>query len=268
MAAEPQSLQVDLGSDAVFNCAWTGNPSLTIVWMKRGSGVVRMLIYITKKRFTHCCITFEIVCCCGFVKAKKYKKAHEWETWQSNSAAPEFTSVSAFLCQLQRPNSSTFLCLSLSLNWILIIEERCPLRYKKVYELLSPAGAPCCYHRLKSLSPHEMIFDFFYRFWATRTSWLWSPWDRRMPGSTSAALWCRVWGRVKRKFLSPSMVSGIFYHISEGIRAVLNTSGIFAWTFNFHSLSEVKPTDQSCSFLWFPHKISTRADVYNLAFTH
>ncbi|XP_013870524.1 kin of IRRE-like protein 3 isoform X5 [Austrofundulus limnaeus] len=40
MAAEPQSLQVDLGSDAIFNCAWTGNPSLTIVWMKRGSGVV------------------------------------------------------------------------------------------------------------------------------------------------------------------------------------------------------------------------------------
>ncbi|KAG7470495.1 hypothetical protein MATL_G00114450 [Megalops atlanticus] len=40
MAAEPQSLQVDLGSDAVFTCAWTGNPSLTIVWMKRGSGVV------------------------------------------------------------------------------------------------------------------------------------------------------------------------------------------------------------------------------------
>lgn len=40
MAAEPQSLQVDLGSDALFNCAWTGNPSLTIVWMKRGSGVV------------------------------------------------------------------------------------------------------------------------------------------------------------------------------------------------------------------------------------
>uniref|UniRef100_A0AAR2JZ59 Ig-like domain-containing protein n=1 Tax=Pygocentrus nattereri TaxID=42514 RepID=A0AAR2JZ59_PYGNA len=40
LAAEPQSLQVDLGSDAVFNCAWTGNPSLTIVWMKRGHGVV------------------------------------------------------------------------------------------------------------------------------------------------------------------------------------------------------------------------------------
>lgn len=37
---EPQSLLVDLGSDAVFSCAWTGNPSLTIVWMKRGSGVV------------------------------------------------------------------------------------------------------------------------------------------------------------------------------------------------------------------------------------
>uniref|UniRef100_A0A6I8NLB7 Kirre like nephrin family adhesion molecule 3 n=1 Tax=Ornithorhynchus anatinus TaxID=9258 RepID=A0A6I8NLB7_ORNAN len=40
MTTEPQSLLVDLGSDAVFNCAWTGNPSLTIVWMKRGSGVV------------------------------------------------------------------------------------------------------------------------------------------------------------------------------------------------------------------------------------
>ncbi|KAJ0061439.1 hypothetical protein NL108_000866, partial [Boleophthalmus pectinirostris] len=40
MAAEPQSLQVDLGSDAVFSCAWSGNPSLTIVWMKKGSGVV------------------------------------------------------------------------------------------------------------------------------------------------------------------------------------------------------------------------------------
>ncbi|XP_034277822.1 kin of IRRE-like protein 3 isoform X1 [Pantherophis guttatus] len=40
MMTEPQSLLVDLGSDAIFNCAWIGNPSLTIVWMKRGSGVV------------------------------------------------------------------------------------------------------------------------------------------------------------------------------------------------------------------------------------
>lgn len=40
MTSEPQSLLVDLGSDAVFSCAWIGNPSLTIVWMKRGSGVV------------------------------------------------------------------------------------------------------------------------------------------------------------------------------------------------------------------------------------
>ncbi|KAM5246303.1 kin of IRRE-like protein 3 isoform 2-T2 [Ctenodactylus gundi] len=40
MTMEPQSLLVDLGSDAVFSCAWIGNPSLTIVWMKRGSGVV------------------------------------------------------------------------------------------------------------------------------------------------------------------------------------------------------------------------------------
>ncbi|XP_016330562.1 kin of IRRE-like protein 3 [Sinocyclocheilus anshuiensis] len=40
LAAEPHSLQVDRGSDAVFSCAWIGNPSLTIVWMKRGHGVV------------------------------------------------------------------------------------------------------------------------------------------------------------------------------------------------------------------------------------
>ncbi|TSV15270.1 Kin of IRRE-like protein 3 [Bagarius yarrelli] len=40
LASDPQSLQVDLGSDAVFKCAWMGNPSLTIVWMKRGHGVV------------------------------------------------------------------------------------------------------------------------------------------------------------------------------------------------------------------------------------
>lgn len=199
-------------------------------------------------------------------QSKKIQKgeAHEREAWQSNSAAPEFTSVSVFLCPLQRPNSSIFLCLSLNLNWILIIEEKCPLRYQKVYELLGPAGAPCCYHRLESLSSHEMIFDFFfYRFWATRTSWLWSPWDRRMPGSTCAVLWSHVWERVKRKFLSPSMVSCIFYHIPGGIHPVLNTSGIFTSTFNFLSLSQIKTTDQSRSF-----KISTRATVYHLSFTH
>uniref|UniRef100_A0A4W3GX47 Kirre like nephrin family adhesion molecule 3 n=1 Tax=Callorhinchus milii TaxID=7868 RepID=A0A4W3GX47_CALMI len=40
LTSEPQSLLVDLGSNAIFTCDWTGNPSLTIVWMKRGSGVV------------------------------------------------------------------------------------------------------------------------------------------------------------------------------------------------------------------------------------
>ncbi|KAM4651787.1 kin of IRRE-like protein 3 isoform 2-T2 [Discoglossus pictus] len=40
IAAEPESILVDLGSEATFHCPWTGNPSLTIVWMKRGSGVV------------------------------------------------------------------------------------------------------------------------------------------------------------------------------------------------------------------------------------
>lgn len=49
LAAEPQSLQVDRGSDAVFSCAWIGNPSLTIVWMKRGHGVVRTLLRTAHK---------------------------------------------------------------------------------------------------------------------------------------------------------------------------------------------------------------------------
>ncbi|KAK1800742.1 hypothetical protein P4O66_005926 [Electrophorus voltai] len=52
LAAEPQSLQVDLGSDAIFNCAWTGNPSLTIVWMKRGHGVVRMMVLSNENTLT------------------------------------------------------------------------------------------------------------------------------------------------------------------------------------------------------------------------
>lgn len=56
MAAEPQSLQVDLGSDAVFNCAWTGNPSLTIVWMKRGSGVVSILVLTAVTMYILCVI--------------------------------------------------------------------------------------------------------------------------------------------------------------------------------------------------------------------
>lgn len=49
LAADPQSLQVDRGSDAVFSCAWIGNPSLTIVWMKRGHGVVRTFLCTTQK---------------------------------------------------------------------------------------------------------------------------------------------------------------------------------------------------------------------------
>lgn len=139
MAAEPQSLQVDLGSDAVFNCAWTGNPSLTIVWMKRGSGVVR--IAVLKK-----------VCLWEFVEMKeRKKKLMSWRddspTWTSRD--PEFTSIPPLLCQHQRPNSSTFPSLFQNLNWILIIEEKCPLRYKKLYELLSPSGPPCRYRRFE-----------------------------------------------------------------------------------------------------------------------
>lgn len=79
MAAEPQSLQVDLGSDAVFNCAWTGNPSLTIVWMKRGSGVVRIVVYVAKKHFTRCCISFEKSLPLRICENEREKKAHELE---------------------------------------------------------------------------------------------------------------------------------------------------------------------------------------------
>lgn len=91
------------------------------------------------------------VCLWEFVKMKERKKLMSWRddspAWTSSD--PEFTSIPAFLCQHQRPNSSTFPSLSGNLNWILIIEEKCPLRYKKLYELLCPAGPPCCYRRFE-----------------------------------------------------------------------------------------------------------------------
>lgn len=75
-------------------------------------------------------------------------------SWRDDSPAwsstdLEFTSIPAFLCQHQRPNSSTFPSLFRNSNWILIIEEKCPLRYKKLYELLCPVGPPCCYRRFE-----------------------------------------------------------------------------------------------------------------------
>lgn len=130
-------------------------------------------------------------------------------TWTSSD--PEFTSLPSFLWQHQRPNSSTFPSLSENLNWILIIEEKCPLRYKKLYELLCPAGARCCYRRFEvTITAWNALWLFFYRFWAMRTSWLWSQWGRRMLASTCAVLWSHVWERVKKRFLSPSMVGFIF----------------------------------------------------------
>lgn len=156
---------------------------------------------------------FEKVYLWEFVKIKERKRLMSWRddspTWTSSD--PEFTSIPAFLCQHQRPNSSTFPSLSGNLNWILIIEEKCPLRYKKLYELLWTAllllQVWSHYHCRKwSLT----FFFFFCRFWAMRTSWLWSQWDRRMLGSTCAVLWSHVWERVKRRFLLPSTVGFIF----------------------------------------------------------
>lgn len=100
---------------------------------------------------------------------------------------------------------------------------------------------------LKSLSLHGMIFDFFCRFWAMRTSWLWSQWDRRMLGSTCAVLWSHVWERVKRRFLLPSTVGLIFYHIPRRIHSVFYVN--FARTYNFLSLLHIKnKLTNPCSF--------------------
>lgn len=164
------------------------------------------------------------VCLWEFVKMKERKKLMSWRddspAWTSSD--PEFTSIPAFLCQHQRPNSSTFPSLSGNLNWILIIEEKCPLRYKKLYELLCPAGPPCCYRRFEvTITARNDLWLFFCRFWAMRTYWLWSQWDRRMLGSTCAVLWSHVWERVKRRFLLPSMVGFIFYHIPGRIQCFL-----------------------------------------------
>lgn len=67
---------------------------------------------------------FEKVYLWEFVKIKERKRLMSWRddspTWTSSD--PEFTSIPAFLCQHQRPNSSTFPSLSGNLNWILIIE--------------------------------------------------------------------------------------------------------------------------------------------------
>lgn len=132
----------------------------------------------------------------------------EWTVPPSwTCSVPEFTSISAFLCQHQRPNSSTFHFLRLNLNWILIIEEKCPLRYKNLYELHSPIGPPCCYHRIVLAITAWNDLWLFYRFWAMRISWLWSQWDKRMLGNTCAVLWSHVWERLKRKCLLQSMVS-------------------------------------------------------------
>jgi len=58
------------------------------------------------------------------------------------------------------------------------------------------------------LELHSIISDFFCRrFSATKTSWHWSPWDRRMLGNTFAAPWSRVSEQGRRRFLSLSMVS-------------------------------------------------------------
>lgn len=41
LLSEPKPMTVDIGMDASFTCAWTGNPPLTLAWTKQGSSVVR-----------------------------------------------------------------------------------------------------------------------------------------------------------------------------------------------------------------------------------
>lgn len=41
LLSEPKPMTVDIGMDAAFTCAWTGNPPLTLAWTKQGSSVVR-----------------------------------------------------------------------------------------------------------------------------------------------------------------------------------------------------------------------------------
>ncbi|MEQ2230133.1 hypothetical protein ILYODFUR_026152, partial [Ilyodon furcidens] len=40
LLSEPKPITVDIGMDAAFTCAWTGNPPLTLAWTKHGSSVV------------------------------------------------------------------------------------------------------------------------------------------------------------------------------------------------------------------------------------
>uniref|UniRef100_A0A672GN44 Ig-like domain-containing protein n=1 Tax=Salarias fasciatus TaxID=181472 RepID=A0A672GN44_SALFA len=40
LLSEPKPMTVDIGMDAAFTCAWTGNPPLTLAWTKHGSSVV------------------------------------------------------------------------------------------------------------------------------------------------------------------------------------------------------------------------------------
>uniref|UniRef100_A0A8C6SLD8 Kirre like nephrin family adhesion molecule 3, like n=1 Tax=Neogobius melanostomus TaxID=47308 RepID=A0A8C6SLD8_9GOBI len=40
LLSEPKPMIVDMGMDAAFTCAWTGNPPLTLAWTKQGSNVV------------------------------------------------------------------------------------------------------------------------------------------------------------------------------------------------------------------------------------
>lgn len=41
LLSEPKPMTVDMGMDAAFTCAWTGNPPLTLAWTKQGSIAVR-----------------------------------------------------------------------------------------------------------------------------------------------------------------------------------------------------------------------------------
>ncbi len=53
LLSEPKPMTVDIGMDAAFTCAWTGNPPLTLAWTKQGSSVVRQQTLVTTLSWRH-----------------------------------------------------------------------------------------------------------------------------------------------------------------------------------------------------------------------
>lgn len=80
---------------------------------------------------------------------------------------PKFRLIPPFLFSTSKAKAKPFfplVPLVQTLNWILIIEERCPLRYKMVQELpfFFPSALPCCYLKCKDafavIAPDDLWF--------------------------------------------------------------------------------------------------------------